>query len=428
MDYNFIQSVLGLGRQAPQDPAGQAIASQTPLLQTNSLDNRPGMAPGPQPRGLDGGYPGQPVSPANFSQQPPQNYPPAYAGPAPGTLAYSRDRAFDQAGSDFGQGRYAAGVGDAIRGAGIAIPAAVAGAYHSVAASAARPLGDSQSASSPLAHGAQELWRGLTGASPDSPPLPTFPGVSPAPAPAQPFASPAPALTNGDMLAASLRAAAPQVNPLQPQPSQAGPTRDNWMGQVNALLHGQGPGAGHAILAAANAGQPFADIRAAIPQLHQQEWMDQGRQNPTANYAPQAQGARPAAPQRGFTPEMLSKLPADQAAAITAMGGISAGHLNALLQANAPRNVHNEDPTTVARRGVNTETQNINDLESQFPGLEMGQNGQVVIPSQMFDPTTGAAFTPAQIAQTVHLYTSAYGRRKQFMLPLNILNAIQTQQ
>ena len=204
MDYNFLQAVLGQrAPQPPQGPVGQAIASQTPLLQTNAIDNMPGMAPGVSPRTLGGGYPGQAAPPANFAQQPIQ-VPVTAPGPAPGTFGYARDRAFDQAGGEFGQGNYAAAAGNALRGVGAAIPAGIASAYHAVADSAFRPTGDTPAVSSPLAHGAQEFARGFTGAAPPATPMMTEfnnarqaaqsrPQSQP-----QPFATP---VTNGDVLA-----------------------------------------------------------------------------------------------------------------------------------------------------------------------------------------------------------------------------------
>lgn len=158
------------GLQPPQGPAGQAIASQTPLLQVNSIDNMPGMSPGAAPRGL-AGYPGQMAPPVSFAQQPVQ-FPAAAPGPAPGTFGYARDRAFDQAGGESGQGNYAAAAGSALRGVGAAIPAAAVSAYQSVADSATRPIPQRHD---PLVPIAQEFWRGLTGAQTASPgqPAPT---------------------------------------------------------------------------------------------------------------------------------------------------------------------------------------------------------------------------------------------------------------
>ena len=169
---------------------------------------------------MQGMYPGQPAPAANVAQPAP---PPAYAGPAPGSYGYARDRAFDQAGQDFSRGNYLAAAGGALRGVGNAIPAEVEGAYRGLTNLAAKPFGDAPVVAPqlnkdgsypglaglavgaaqnfmPMAHAGQEFVRGLTGAPAPSPMLPEFGQQVRQLQPPRlaPFATP---VTNGDVLA-----------------------------------------------------------------------------------------------------------------------------------------------------------------------------------------------------------------------------------
>ena len=246
---------------------------------------------------MQGMYPGQPAPAANVAQPAP---PPAYAGPAPGSFGYARDRAFDQAGQDFSRGNYLASAGSALRGVGNAIPAEVEGAYQGLTNLVAKPFGDAPVAAPqlnkdgsypglaglavgaaqnfmPMAHAGQEFARGVTGATPQSPMLPEFNQQVQQLQPPRPAAFPSNASvlssgpTNGDVVAASLHAASRPANPLMPTYSAGAPTTGNWYDHVNQLLTGSGPAAGHEILAAAKAGTPFDQIAAGIPQLRQAE-------------------------------------------------------------------------------------------------------------------------------------------------------------
>ena len=408
------------GLQPPRGPAGQAIATQTPLLQTSSIDNMPGMTPGSAPRGL-AGYPGQMAPPANFAQQPAQ-FPAAAPGPAPGTFGYARDRAFDQAGGESRQGNYAAAAGNALRGVGAAIPAAAVSAYQSVADSATRPLPQRED---PLVRGAQEFWRGLTGASapaPVSPPLPEFnqqvqqlqpprPAAFPSNAPI-PMQAPSFGPTNRDVVGASLQAHQPNgvvsqhdwgngkadVRDLAANARgglPGGPTTNAWYDQLNTMLAGHGVAAGNRIFDAATHGVPFSEIAAATPgydaeaRTGQQPvrmldptgrhlYMDEGNQ-PQGRGGP-VQGAIATQQPMSDREAFYQTLPPHMAAAIRT-GHFSRDQVVHLLGQVAPQMTHERDPVWVGKNASANALSGMANLTAH--GVTEDKNGNVVV-----DPRT----------------------------------------
>lgn len=335
---------------------------------------------------MQGMYPGQPAPAANVA---PPASPPAYAGPAPGTYGYARDRAFDQAGQDFSRGNYLASAGSALRGVGNAIPAEVEGAYRGLTNLAAKPFGDAPVAAPPLnkdgsypglaglavgaaqnfmpmMHAGQEFARGLTGAAPQSPMLPEFnqqvqqlqpPRSAPfAAPPVMPSSGP----TNGDVVAASLHAAAPPANPLVPTYSAGAPTTGNWYDHVNQLLTGHGPAAGHEILAAAKAGTPFAQIAADTPQLDANERAAHGG-------AQQPMSDREAA---------LQSLPPQLSGLIRA-GHFSRDQVAHMVGSFAPQMMHERDPVWVGKNASANALAGMANLTAH--GVTEDKNGNVVV-------------------------------------------------
>ena len=355
------------------------------------IDSMPGM------------YPGQAASPPSAPL--PQALPPAYAGPAPGSFGYARDRAFDQAGQDFNRGNYLAAVGGALRGIGNAVPAEVEGAYQGAANLAVKPFGDAPVNAPvfnkdgsfpglaglavgtaqnlmPVMHGGQEFIRGLTGAPQASPMLPEFSQQFQKTQPPAPFTAPAPVPssgpTNGDVVAASLHAASRPVNPLTPAYSAGAPTIGNWYDHVNQMLTGHGPAAGHEILAAAKSGAPFSQIEAGIPALDANERAAHGG-------ALQMEGARQGGPVQGAIAAQqpmsdreafLQTLPPAYAAAIRT-GHFSRDQVVHLLGQAAPQMTHERDPVWVGKNASANALSSLANLTAH--GVTEDKNGNVSV-------------------------------------------------
>ena len=359
------------------------------------IDSMPGM------------YPGQAAPPP--SAPPPQAPPPAYAGPAPGSFGYARDRAFDQAGQDFNRGNYLAAVGGALRGIGNAVPAEAEGAYQGAANLMSKPFGGAPVSAPtlnkdgsfpglaglavgaaqnfmPMAHSGQEFARGLTGASAPSPMLPEFSQQFQKTQPPAPFAAPAPmpssGLTNGDVVAASLHAATPPANPLVPVYSASAPTIGNWYSHVNQLLTGHGPAAGHEILAAADARTPFNQIAASIPALDANERAAHGGalQMGGARQGGPVQGAIAAQQPMSDREAFLQTLPPAYAAAIRT-GNFSRDQVVHLLGQAAPQMTHEHDPVWVGKNASANALAGMANLTAH--GVTEDKNGNVVV-----DPRT----------------------------------------
>ena len=351
---------------------------------------------------MQGMYPGQPAPAANVAQPAP---PPAYAGPAPGTYGYARDRAFDQAGQDFSRGNYFASAGSALRGVGNAIPAEVEGAYRGLTNLAAKPFGDAPVAAPqlnkdgsypglaglavgaaqnfmPMAHAGQEFVRGVTGAAPQSPMLPEFNQQFQRTQPPAPFAAPSimpsSGPTNGDVVAASLHAAAPPANPLVPTYSAGAPTTGNWYDHVNQLLTGHGPAAGHEILAAANARTPFAQIAAATPQLDANERAAHGGalQMGGGQQRGPVQGAIAAQQPMSDREAFYQTLPPHMAAAIKT-GHFSRDQVVNLLGQVAPQMTHEHDPVWVGKNASANALSGMANLTAH--GVTEDKNGHVSV-------------------------------------------------
>ena len=357
---------------------------------------------------MQGMYPGQPAPAANVAQPAP---PPAYAGPAPGSYGYARDRAFDQAGQDFSRGNYLASAGRALRGVGNAIPAEVEGAYRGLTNLAAKPFGDAPVVAPqlnkdgsypglaglavgaaqnfmPMAHAGQEFARGLTGAAPQSPMLPEFNQQVQQLQPPRPAAFPSNASvlssgpTNGDVVAASLHAAAPPANPLVPTYSAGAPTTGNWYDHVNQLLTGHGPAAGHEILAAAKAGTPFAQIAAGVPALDDAEHAAHGgaQQMGGGQQRGPVQGAIAAQQPMSDREAFLQTLP-PQLSGLIRTGHFSRDQVAHMVGSFAPQMMHERDPVWVGKNASANALASMANLTAH--GVTEDKNGNVVV-----DPRT----------------------------------------
>ena len=356
---------------------------------------------------MQGMYPGQVAPPP--SAPPPQALPPAYTGPAPGSFGYARDRAFDQAGSDFGKGNYLSAAGSALRGVGAAIPAEVEGAYQGAVNLMSKPFGDAPVSAPtlnkdgsfpglaglavgaaqnfmPMAHAGQEFARGLIGAPAPFPMLPEFSQQFQKTQPSAPFAAPAPmpssGPTNGDVVAASLHAASPPTNPLVPTYSAGAPTTGNWYDHVNQMLAGHGPAAGHEILAAAKSGAPFSQIEAGIPALDANERAAHGGalQMGGARQGGPVQGAIAAQQPMSDREAFLQTLPPAYAAAIRT-GHFSRDQVVHLLGQAAPQMTHERDPIWVGKNASANALAGMANLTAH--GVTEDKNGNVVV-----DPRT----------------------------------------
>ena len=351
---------------------------------------------------MQGMYPGQPVPAAPVAQPVP---PPAYAGPAPGSYGYARDRAFDQAGQDFSRGNYLASAGSALRGVGNVIPAEVEGAYRGLTNLAAKPFGDAPVVAPqlnkdgsypglaglavgaaqnfmPVAHAGQEFARGLTGAAPQSPMLPEFNQQFQRTQPPAPFAAPSimpsSGPTNGDVVAASLHAAAPPANPLVPTYSAGAPTMGSWHDHVNQLLTGHGPAAGHEILAAAKTGTPFDQIAAGIPQLDANERAAHGEalQMGGGQQGGPVQGAVAVQQPMSDRESALQSLP-PQLSGLIRTGHFSRDQVAHMVGSFAPQMMHERDPVWVGKNASANALSGMTNLTAH--GVSEDKNGNVTV-------------------------------------------------
>ena len=120
-----------------------------------------------------------------------------------------------------------------------------------------------------------------------------------------------------------------------------------------------------------------------------------------------------------LTQEFLNTLPASQAAAITAAGGITMGHMMHLLTANAQLN----DPLAQGRQRYLEHANAMTQLQQKYPGLGISDKGELVIPKGLSElkDERGAPDNAgiSNIVNALRYHRSGMDMYKSFIYPLN---------